>query len=166
MIKKVFGFIFTVIVLLFIGAAWMLHILSDDKSHNPVFGYQPLIILSNSMMPEFKASDMIIIRESETIKEGDIITFRADQNLVTHRVIDLEGEYFETKGDNNAYPDGELVHMSSVLGVHQMTIPNFGKISSFIASPIGMISFVITPLLLVFIIEIFRRLFPSTNKTN
>ncbi|MDE5414610.1 signal peptidase I [Alkalihalobacterium chitinilyticum] len=166
MVQKILGFLFTTIVLLFIGGAWMLHILSDDKSHNPIFGYQPLIVLSNSMMPEFKASDMIIIKEKEIIQEGDVITFRADQNLVTHRVIDAQGEYFETQGDNNVYPDSELVHMSSILGVHQFTIPSFGKISSFIASPLGIIVFVITPLVLVAVIEIFRRLFPSTDKSN
>lgn len=164
MLKKLLGFILPVIIIIFIAGAWILHILSDEKSQTPIFGYQPLIVLSNSMMPEFKASDMIIIREKEIIEVGDVITFLADQNLVTHRVIDVQGDYFETKGDNNAYPDGELVHRSSIIGVHQFTVPSFGELSSFIASPVGIILLVITPLVLVVIIEIFRRLFPSENR--
>jgi len=43
---------------------------------------------------------------------GDIITFKQDNYLIVHRVIDegtdSEGVYFITKGDNNSVADGKV----------------------------------------------------------
>jgi signal peptidase I len=43
---------------------------------------------------------------------GDIITFREDNYLIIHRVVDIgtdnEGTYFITKGDNNNVVDGKV----------------------------------------------------------
>ncbi len=43
---------------------------------------------------------------------GDIITFRKDNYLIIHRVVDIgidnQGNYFITKGDNNNIVDGKV----------------------------------------------------------
>ena len=48
----------------------------------------------------------------DEIHIGDIITFRQDNYLIVHRVIDIgtdsEGVYFITKGDNNSIADGKV----------------------------------------------------------
>ena len=54
-----------------------------------------------------------VVPESENdIEIGDIITFRQDNFLIVHRVVDMgtdsEGTYFITKGDNNSITDGKV----------------------------------------------------------
>ena len=48
----------------------------------------------------------------DKIHIGDIITFKRDNYLIVHRVIDIgtdsEGVYFITKGDNNSISDGKV----------------------------------------------------------
>lgn len=54
-----------------------------------------------------------IVPKSEIdIHTGDIITFKQDNILIVHRVIekgiDSKGVYFITKGDNNSVSDGKI----------------------------------------------------------
>ncbi len=54
----------------------------------------------------------IVPKSEKEIHIGDIITFRKDNYLIVHRVIDKgtdsEGVYFITKGDNNDISDGKI----------------------------------------------------------
>ena len=54
----------------------------------------------------------IVPKSEKEIHIGDLITFRKDNYLIVHRVIDRgsdsEGVYFITKGDNNNVVDGKI----------------------------------------------------------
>jgi len=54
----------------------------------------------------------IIPKAEQDIKIGDIVTFKQNNDLIIHRVInkgtDEQGVYFITKGDNNAISDGKI----------------------------------------------------------
>jgi len=70
---------------------------------------------TGSMRPvlDSSANGIRIKPESEEdVHIGDIITFRQDNYLIIHRVIDIEddakGTYFITKGDNNDIIDGKV----------------------------------------------------------
>ena len=68
----------------------------------------PIVIVSDSMKPEFQRGDMIITQSVLLTPEiGDIITFdvKNNNNDVSHRVIRVSGEKIITKGDNNPRPD-------------------------------------------------------------
>ena len=51
-------------------------------------------------------------RSEDDIQVGDIITFKQDNLLIVHRVVekgeDSQGIYFITKGDNNGLNDGKI----------------------------------------------------------
>jgi hypothetical protein len=51
-------------------------------------------------------------KSEEDINVGDIVSFRQNDYLVVHRVInkgkDEQGTYFITKGDNASIPDGKI----------------------------------------------------------
>ena len=97
----------------FIILVSLLYILSSmqarlDPSHIPsVFGFTPLTVVSGSMSPEIETGDMVIIKNgSENIKPGDVIAYKLEDVLVTHRVINapdknLAGVYI-TQGDANS----------------------------------------------------------------
>ena len=54
----------------------------------------------------------IVPKSENEVNEGDIITFKQDNLLIVHRVvekgIDNQGVYFITKGDNNSLSDGKI----------------------------------------------------------
>jgi hypothetical protein len=54
----------------------------------------------------------IVPKSKDEIHVGDIITFKQDNYLIVHRVIeigsDVDGLYFITKGDNNSISDGKV----------------------------------------------------------
>jgi signal peptidase I len=70
---------------------------------------------TGSMIPVFDqgANGIRIKPQSEKdIHVGDIITFKQDNYMVVHRVIEIgtdqNGTYFITKGDNNSVNDGKV----------------------------------------------------------
>ena len=83
-----------------------------NKSETPnFFGIKTFVIISGSMEPNLKISDIVIIKrcEQNELKENDIISFRSGQSVITHRInkiIETEnGVEYITKGDNNNTKD-------------------------------------------------------------
>lgn len=68
----------------------------------------PMVIVSDSMKPEFQRGDMIIVQSVFlTPQIGDIITFSVrNKNFdISHRVISVSNGAIITKGDNNPRKD-------------------------------------------------------------
>jgi signal peptidase len=97
-----------------------------------VFPISPSVIATGSMMPLIKPGDVILIKkvDSKTVKIGDIIQFRKDNILISHRIIDVvedkQGIGYQTKGDNNSRPDSDLVRPEEIKGEIIYTIPKVG----------------------------------------
>lgn len=98
-----------------------------------VFSVEPLVIASNSMYPEIKKGDVVIIKDKDVknIKKGEIIRYKMDGYYVIHRVVkiseDKKGHLeFVTKGDNNNNIDLYPVKESQVAGVVKLDIPYLG----------------------------------------
>lgn len=84
-----------------------------------IFGYKPLIVLSDSMYPTIKKGDLIFTQvvDVKDLKPGDVITYREYEDdgktlgtVVTHKIYDIttetDGEHagqlkFRTYGINN-----------------------------------------------------------------
>jgi|GEM_PF-1445611 signal peptidase len=68
----------------------------------------PMVVISDSMKPEFQRGDMIMVQSVFLTPEpGDIVTFNLkNKNYdVSHRVISTGNEAIITKGDNNPRKD-------------------------------------------------------------
>ncbi len=137
-----------------------------NPNHLPsVMGYTPMSVLTGSMRPMLEPGDMIITKKvlEENIEVGNIITYRVDNTLVTHRVIDVlheNGVYkFQTQGDANNVEDQQLVESSNIVGAYAFKIPKGGYIANFTRSPIGFMVLIILPVLLLLGGEIKRLLF-------
>lgn len=100
-------------------------------------------VISGSMEPEYSVGDLIYVKEvnPNDIEVGTPITFVLNEDLVvaTHRVveIDVDNQYFYTKGDANETVDSAPVHFNNVIGVPQFHIPLLGYVSDFIQNPPG-----------------------------
>jgi signal peptidase len=126
-----------------------------------LFGYEIYTVMSGSMEPEYHVGSLIYVKSVDvaTLKEGDVITFVADENntVITHRIngIVYEGDElkFRTKGDANNVADGKLVHYKNVLGSPAFQIPLIGYLAFFIQRPPGIyIALVVGTLLLAAVI--------------
>jgi signal peptidase I len=72
------------------------------------------------MLRTFRLGDHLVISTTslKKINPGDVILFRKeDDKEIVHRVLLIEPCGFVTRGDNNTFPDSELVSVQDILGV-------------------------------------------------
>lgn len=116
----------------------------SNSDEIPTFlGYKSFVIVSGSMLPELQIGDIVVIKpvEEGTLKEGDIITFREGNSIVTHRidhVID-SGKRFITKGDANSSEDINPVTYDNIEGKYEFKIAKLGNFVLFMQNKIGII---------------------------
>lgn len=136
-LKKIWNIVSTALVVFMVLSAIFL-------MGSRLLGFRCFNIISPSMEPEYGVGDLIYVKEVNpaTIKEGDVITFIVNEDLVvgTHRVVrvDSENRRFYTKGDANDIEDQAPVHFNNVIGVPQFSIPKLGYVSDFVQNPPGM----------------------------
>lgn len=138
----------------------------DSNKVANLFGFTPLTVQSDSMVPTFSAGDMIIIKKCNTseLQEGDIITFHTIiQNqyvLNTHRIasIDSNGSVrsYTTKGDNNQIADSHVISDGDIVGKYVTKIGGFGKVIDFLSSSMGFLLCIVLPMLLFFAYEVYH----------
>ena len=106
----------------------------DETGAKEIFGYKAFVITTDSMNPNLKIGDVVII---ETVREeklmvGDIITMQKLGEIITHRIVEiLDGEKqreYITKGDNNTVEDLETIVYSQIEGKKVLKIPFLGNI--------------------------------------
>ena len=109
------------------------------KQLSEVWGYMPLVVLSDSMYPTIEAGDLLLIQDigEETPEIGDIIAFydaSADARMIiTHRIVDViyaeDGEVsYITQGDGNNSPDRDAVQPESIIGRMSVRIGGAGRV--------------------------------------
>ena len=96
-----------------------------------VFGYRPVVVSSGSMEPTIRTGDIVITRPVEVDDElgnQTVIDFEdpatADRRL--HRVIEVTGSGYRTKGDANADADPQVVPPDHVEGAGFILAPFIG----------------------------------------
>ena len=128
----------------------------------PIGGWKALDVLTGSMRPGIQPGDLVIIRHVALpdIHPGDIVTYTNPINpkqTITHRVVSLPVknglQMVITKGDANPTADPEFAggHIIGKVGMH---IPFVGKLANAIHSPIGLLSLIIIPGILVILGEV------------
>ena len=135
----------------------------NGKETNPLFS--AYVIVSPSMVPTIDVNDAIVIKriDNDKYNVGDIITFNsADYKYkgltVTHRIVGEQnistGDLvYRTKGDNNRIEDAALVAQSSIYGRVILKLPKIGYVSRFIKTPLGFLIFVVSPIVVVFLLN-------------
>ncbi|AWB45859.1 signal peptidase I [Paenibacillus sp. CAA11] len=125
------------------------------------FGLQIKTVLSGSMEPGIRTGSIIAVKpggDMTRFQEGDIITFRSHDKLVTHRIIEVvkngqsQQVMYRTKGDHNDAPDLEAVPSGSVIGEYNgFTLPYVGYAMSFASSKAGSVVLLVIPGILLII---------------
>ncbi len=115
--------------------------------------YNAFIVLSDSMKPAISSGDLVLVGLPnrpfvDEIKPDSIITYRHNENLVTHRIVTVTADTLVTKGDAMEGPDPWLVsRLDDLEGCYITHIPYVGKFSTFIRTKTGWFLTVILPAL-------------------
>jgi len=167
MIKKAAEFLMILTAFLLMGAAVFTYI-------GPRFGWNVSAVLSGSMEPALHTGSLIVICPvaPETLREGDIITFRTvavSGGTVTHRISSIihnSPVMFETKGDANQNIDVFTVSERDLAGKVVVHIPLLGYLTQFMKTTTGFFVTIVIPgtLLLVFYIWSFMKELGAARK--
>ena len=128
-----------------------------------LFGTAPLAVTTDAMAGEeegcFSDGALIFVRlleedEKETLKEGDVVTFRSEELFVTYRITEVvRGEdgsvhSFRAIGDKDAKVGVNVpltVSPENVIGVVTGSVAGLGGFAMFLQTPVGVLVFVGIP---------------------
>lgn len=133
--------VFAVIAGILVGNIYIAAAKHIAGQTNPTFfGFSDSVVLTGSMSGTIEPYDIILTHKQASYAIGDIITFRSENVLVTHRIIAVEEDGYRTKGDANNVPDARAVAQESVTGKVIFIIPKLGSLLLFAKTPVGMLS--------------------------
>ena len=172
MVKKILYYIINALSVLIIAAALfaLLSVVLTGRSGAPnILGHSLFRVVSGSMEPTIKKSDMIIVKRcgAEEVELGDVISFYSrdpalNSAVNTHRVTAIEGEgstrVFTTKGDANALEDKYTVGGNELIGVVVFHSSFLGKLSGLVSNPLVFVPLIAVPLLIILVSNMVRTL--------
>ncbi len=146
-IHKIFKIVFRTLLLTLVGVllvynVYILIARTVFGNGMPVtFGFACATVVSGSMADEIEIGDFIITRSRQEYFVGDVITFYDSESdaYITHRIILVSGDSYATKGDANDSADNFSVPKSAVVGKVVAVWKGFGKVVSFLQSPLGLV---------------------------
>lgn len=132
-----------------------------------VIGYKPLVVLTGSMEPTYKVGSILYYHKVDESELGvnDVITFRYDDLVITHRIENITGTDYITKGDANNSPDPLPIQYENIMGkVTNLTIPYMGYYVSFINQHLYLIGIVTLILVSEFLLNNVRTFDIKKNR--
>ena len=160
--KKILSIICIIILLpvLFVNAVILINSWVHPNEIPSFFGWKPFIVLSGSMESEIYSGDIVVVKEvdKKKLKVNDVIAFKNDDIVVTHRIVEIVNENgttkYITKGDNNNTQDKDYVLPENVEGLYQFKVSNLGNLAMFIQTPTGMLVCLSIPILLLILVQV------------
>ena len=117
--------------------------------------YEP--VLSGSMEPTLPVGSLVIISpvNPDSLKVGDIICYRfSDTILITHRIVYITPEGFETRGDANEEKDSKIAEKSQIVGSVAFSVPLIGYLGILMKTTLGFLMLLLVPATLIIGYEI------------
>ena len=144
--KKITKKLIKYIILVALIILFIINLILSFEENTHILGIYMFNIISESMEPTFYKDDLVVVKKSseKELKVGDIITFKQEDRIISHRIDRItkdKGEIkFITKGDNNEVRDKELVEIQDVYGKVLFSIKKVGKIIHYIQNARGFIN--------------------------
>ena len=141
--------IFLVLILLLVIYGKLSQSFSKSKYPN-YFGYTLFEVASGSMKPTLDVDDIVLVKiTNKGLKVDDIIAFKSEKTVITHRIIYIDKDTITVKGDSNNVVD-KPVKTSDVIGKVIKVYPKLGVWKKVIMEPKILIAIFITLLLFDF----------------
>lgn len=163
-LKNILSILFLIILLpiLFISLVILINSYTNPNEIPSFFGWKPFIVLSGSMETEIYAGDIAVVKEvePESLKVNDIIAYKEDDVVITHRIVEIieeDGQIkYLTKGDNNTDNDSGYVLPKNVEGLYQFKVSRLGNFAMFLQTPIGLVVCLSVPILMLIALQLFE----------
>jgi len=144
------GLLLVLLALVVYGRATVIF---TDNVYPNYFGYTLFSVASGSMEPTLYKNDVILVKlTQEDIKKDDIITYKNEGEIITHRVIYTDGRVITVKGDNNNTIDTPITK-DVVIGKVTKVFPKLSIWQKIVTEPKILIAIFITLLLFDFAIS-------------
>lgn len=136
-IKDIISILLILVIVVIAGISFF----SAPKDRG-LFGFKGYVVVSGSMEPEIFPGDFIFVKTGSfaEIKEKDIITFTGNEEIVTHRAMEISEEGITTKGDANNVEDERKVKRDDFIGTYLIRLPYFGYFIVWLQKPLVFIS--------------------------
>lgn len=164
--KSVFNFLLGLLeCVIIVFAVCMVSVLFfKNKFGYTEIGGNTLIIMTDENTAElthFKSGDLVTVKKAlfNDIKEGDELYY---YDTVNDTYVVRTGVVKSKSGDNRSalynFEENEKISIPSerVLGLHNKTYNNMGKVLGFLTSTVGFLIFVILPILVLFIYQVYH----------
>lgn len=145
--KTVMNAIYVILAIVVIILIYnLIQITVFGKPYMNLFGYSIFQVKTGSMSGTIEVGDIVIVKLTKEVEKDDIITYEQEQILITHRVIEKQGENLTTKGDANNAADKPIT-TDEVIGKVAYTIKNVKIWEKVLKTPEVYISIIITLIL-------------------
>lgn len=118
-----------------------------NKDYTNFFGYTVFEVSTGSMAKTLNIYDIILVQITKDVKVGDIITFKQDDALITHRIMEINGDELITKGDANNTED-KAITKDAIIGKVISVYPKLGIWTKVFTEPNVLICAFITLILI------------------
>ena len=121
--KKIIKSLAYIILIILVSLCIYTFITTDvmKKEYVNVFGHTYFVVKTGSMSGTLEVNDIIIVRVTDKVKKGDIITYISkDGSIITHRLINIVGDKLISRGDVNNVED-EPITRDKVIGVVKLS---------------------------------------------
>ena len=127
-IKNILKKCATVFLVLLVSLCIYTFVVTDilKKDYVNVFGYTYFGVASGSMSGTIEVDDIIFVKITDKVKTGDIITYKNDEgDIITHRLVDINGDRYIAKGDVNNVSDDAITKDAIIGKVDKIISPSF-----------------------------------------
>jgi signal peptidase I len=122
-------------------------------------GWQFLSAQSNSMVPSFGRGDMLVVKPTDALQIGAVISYhnpKSPQMIISHRLIEKQPNgQLVTAGDATGSHDVPI-SQSAVLGQALAVVPGGGVLLDLLRRPLGLALLIYGPALAIVLHEMWR----------
>lgn len=127
---KILSFILNVLLIIvtigiIIGMYYIYQLEIKKNDYANMFGYTFFEVATGSMKPTMEIGDVVIVKITKQVEQGDIIVYIDGENIITHRLIQINENELIAKGDANNSED-KPIQKEMVLGEVIKIIPKIG----------------------------------------
>lgn len=134
-------------IVIIIGAYYMYQVKIQKKDYANLFGYSLFEVATGSMSPTIEVGDVVITKLTKEVNANDIIVYMDGKNIITHRLIEKNGDKIITRGDANNSED-KPIEEKMIIGEVVKIIPQLGTWQQILSSPEVLVLIVILILIL------------------
>ena len=134
-------------IVIIIGAYYMYQVKIQKKDYANLFGYSLFEVATGSMSPTIEVGDVVITKLTKEVNANDIIVYMDGKNIITHRLIEKNGNKIITRGDANNSED-KPIEEKMIIGEVVKIIPQLGTWQQILSSPEILVLIIILILIL------------------